>query len=118
MNNDFAIEYAVMMPSGELFQQQPQQTGPSDYWAIPSPVRDMLGLTEPRTVGPPTVAIFNDRRLAQAALKALSETAAQLGVTNYGGSVVQRMCTPFTHDPITEFAGQVTEWLQTNGAGE
>jgi hypothetical protein len=103
--NRFSVQYGIMMPNGDIYSHPKQQSSP---WA------SLFGGTEPTEPEKPVPpATFASREDAEAALKKLAEQAATVGVSNWGGTVVQRFCTPFTNgDPAAQFAAAVSEWLE------
>lgn len=116
----FATYYAIRLPSGKLWEYQPdaEQTkkAAEKYWAMPSYMRDVLGLTEPEPPGKPILGVFLDREAAQTVCDQLRARAAEVGVDNWGGRVVSAIRTPFTsNDPAVEFAEQIVAWVIENG---
>jgi hypothetical protein len=113
----FTMRYAVRLPHGLLYSMAPQQRpSTADYWAIPSPVRDMLGYTEPTAPPPPKPVIYDKRADAEELLKQIREAAAGVGVTEIGACIVEQLCTPFTSgDAAVEFAAEVQCWLAEHG---
>lgn len=106
-----------MMPNGELARNEvaDQTAAAEQYYAMVSPLRDMLGMTEPKQATP-TVAIFDAQIKADVLLKQLRAKATAVGVDNWGGAVVSRICSPFTaDDPSVTFAEQVCQWARENG---
>lgn len=117
----FTRQYAIRMPNGELFSHAAQPETVVDDFSVPSPMRDMfafMGLNTPsaKAAGPTGPVIFNNEKDATAKLDELRTQAATVGVSNYGGEVVHRLCTPFTVGRAAEqFLTEVQEWLDTQG---
>ncbi|GAA2433690.1 hypothetical protein [Mycolicibacterium llatzerense] len=99
--NDFTYQYAIRRPDGEFIR-------------IPKS-SDLFGSLFGRTCGtdetrPPRT--WDSREAADSALNDIRERAADLGVGDWLGVVVQRLCTPFTlHDPAEHFAEEVQQWM-------
>lgn len=125
MSNDFVHQFAVMMPNGELFCQ-PLYAAVENF-SVPSPVRDMLGAAAMYGNAAPQphlhvvgfqLALFENAADAQRTLDMLRDQAQVLGVSHWGGCVVERLCTPFTSAaPDDEFSAEVTHWLEQRGNG-
>jgi hypothetical protein len=117
--NAFRMQYAIRKPDGELLSYQPPHRQPpgwdwNAYFNTPSYVRDMLG--EPVAPPPPVPVVFYHLHDAERALKQLRAQAAELGVTHYGGCIVESLCSPFTAGGSTgRFARDITEWLHAQG---
>lgn len=116
--NGFVRYYAIRPPSGEIWEYRPD-TGEAlkkaqSYWAMPSYLRDMMGMTEPdQTESKPIPGVFLDREIAQSVCDQLRERAEEVGVVHWGGCVVSALRTPFTSgDPSIEFANEIVRWIQ------
>lgn len=120
-------QYAIRMPNGELYSDVAPQA-PVDDYSIPSPMRDMLGLGSwfgmmstpaPATRVPTGPVIFSDYPAAKAKLDELRKAARAVGVTVYGGEIVERLCTPFsTGDLVAQFNADLIEWLEQHGGAQ
>lgn len=127
--NAWARQFAIQMPNGELYCQEIQvpmtdeEIAASEDLTMPGPQRDMLalygagmfGYTNPqiraKTVEIPVM--FEKRADAEKLAGALAEQAAKYGVEWWAGSVVERLCTPFTSaDPAVQFRDAVIAWSQ------
>lgn len=118
--NSCTRRYAVRMPNGELYVdrtlQRQAEIYAEQYHSVPSFMRDMMGMVEPRSVPAPRPAIFDTRDEAERLCAKLAEEAAAVGVVNWGGAVVESLCTPFTtRDPGVQFAAEVAEWIAQQG---
>jgi len=83
-------QYAIRMPNGKLYATSPY-----------------VGYNAP----PPEVAVWSNQNSAQQALESLRHQAQNLGVEDWLGVVVQRICSEFTTtDPVGEFAGEIEKW--------
>lgn len=130
--NAWARQFAIRMPNGELYCQEIQvpmtdeEIAASEDLTMPGPQRDMLalysagmfGYTNPqiraKTVEVPVM--FEKRADAEKLAGALAEQAAKYGVEWWAGSVVERLCTPFTsNDPAHQFAHEIADWLTKQG---
>lgn len=89
--NDFATQYAIRLPDGELFKSP--HNGAVWTWSE-----------------------FDG---ALHVLRQLQEQAHAMGIAAYGGSIVHRYCTPFVGDDDNAAAliDELTAWLaqQTGG---
>lgn len=121
----FSLHYAIRMPNGELYTPSRNAgTSPEDDYSIPAPMRDMMGMvgmfgpTPAKAPTSPKPEIFESRPQAEKKLDELRAQARQFGVTEWGGMVVARLCTPFSSgDPTVEFAEQIVHWLaESDGA--
>lgn len=119
--NRFVTYYAIMLPSGELWDyyhgdaEQSRQAA-QKYYAMPSYMRDVLGLTEPEPAPKPFPAVFFEQEAAQKACDQLRERAKEVGVDHWGGQVVSAIRTPFTSaDPSEQFADQIVAWVAEHG---
>lgn len=118
--NRFETQWAVMMPNGELACHPGTEATQVDY-SMPSPARDMLsmfGMLGSTTATPPAVAIFDSPEKAEAFLKGLRAQAKSVGVDNWGGVVVSRICSPFVSTVVHQFVERVVTWAHENGGGE
>ncbi|KWX66843.1 hypothetical protein [Mycobacterium sp. NAZ190054] len=111
------------MPNGELYVdralQRQAEVYAEQYHSVPSFMRDMMGMVEPKAIPAPKPAIFDTRDEAENLCAKLAKQAAAVGVANWGGAVVESLCTPFTSgDPGTEFAAEVAEWVEQHGGAE
>lgn len=102
-DNGFTYRYAICRPDGELVQQ---------------PRDSMFGLglifghssNDDDETRPPRT--WDTREQADNALRNIRKQAAELGIGEWLGVVVQQLCTPFTmHDPAEHFADEVQQWL-------
>lgn len=105
-DSDFTYQYAIRRPDGDLIRR-PKAS-------------DLLGpgalFGHTPSDEPPPPRIWDTRETAEAALAEIRAKAAEIGVQDWCGSVVQRLCTPFTlHDPAEHFAEKVQEWLDRGG---
>lgn len=121
--NQFTRQYAIRLPDGRLYGDPAPQEDPEDY-SVPSPLRDMYRTfsfmfgTPPveKSPSPAGPRIFSDHGQAEELLDELKAKAAEVGVDNWGGAVVERLCTPFTSgDPSVEFAEAIVAWVRENG---
>lgn len=95
-DGEFVTQYAIRTPIGELFQAP--RSAMSSVYGFDSP-------TEP--------AIWDTHEDAERALHYLRAEADRLGVHNWLGTIVQRICSPFTtDDPGQHFAADLEEWLR------
>lgn len=136
--NDWAHQYAIQLPNGELWCQEIEvpmtheeiaaSADPEDF-SISSAERDimamfghgMFGFTgpKPRTKKKSVVVMFERRDDAEKAASQLAEQAKYFGVDWWAGSVVERLCTPFTSvNPGRQFARELSEWLLKQGRTE
>jgi hypothetical protein len=99
--NDFTYRYAIRRPDGELLPVPKS----SEFFGN---IFGHYGLDdEPRKP-----RAWDTREEADSALRHLRERAAELGVVDWLGVVVQQLCTPFTlHDPAEHFAEEVQQWM-------
>jgi len=101
MSNDFTYRYAIRRPDGELVQM-PKCSGLFGSIFGHAPADDEQ--RKPQT--------WDTREAADSAPKAFREKAAELGIGDWLGVVVQQLCTPFTlHDPAEHFADEVQQWM-------
>lgn len=117
--NEFKRQWAIRMPDGNLYVEPAQAEAVVDY-SIPAPMRDyyqMMGLGNQTRVSKPNgPLIFDHQKPAELKLAELQKRAAAMGVDNWGGAVVERLCTPFTSgDPGVEFAAEVVDWVEQHG---
>ena len=114
--------FAVRMPNGELYCQpaDPKMAEyAQQYYAMPSFMRDVYGLVEPKSEPATKSAIFDTRAEAEALYARLAKQAAEGGVANWGGSVVEAPMAPFaTGDPGVQFAAEVAEWIAQQGGAQ
>jgi len=102
MTEQFTTQFAIRMPNGELHCQ----LGGSSMF------ESMFGVAN----RPRRPAMWDTRAEADEALQGIRDKAAQMGITEWFGVVVQRLCTPFTQgDPTEHFADEVTQWMQQQG---
>lgn len=107
-SNGFTYRYAICRPDGVLVPQ-PKRT---DMFGLSS----LFGPTE-GDEAPPKPRTWDTREAAESALKDIRSKAAELGVGDWFGVIVQQLCTPFTlHDPAEHFADEVQNWLSRGGA--
>lgn len=115
----FSVRFAIRMPNGQLYAKPAvQQPKPA-----PSLFDSLLGLhlgqlsdDPPPPPEPPKPEIFENHAQAEALLTELREMAARFGVTEWGGTIVAQLCTPFTSgDPTIDFAEQIVAWLTEQG---
>ena len=120
----FTVQWAVRTPSGRLYHAPGEkQTIDQDAHGW---YRDMMGLfggfslfydnsaNGQAAVSQPKPVIFDTKEDAEKKLAELREQAAKVGVDNYGGAIVSRLCSPFTDSPApTQFAERVAEWLES-----
>lgn len=122
MTDDFIHQFAIRMPNGQLYRNVVSPPPVEDF-SIPSAYRDVLGFfgvagsVQPTQVvvesGP---AIFTTREEAEKKLAEIAKQAEAFGVNLYGGTVVERLCTPFTsHDPAVQFGREIAEWALKQG---
>lgn len=121
--NGWVRQYAITMPNGELYWK-PGKAEPVEDFSVSSPMRDMFGLAgmfggsffptpETETNGEREVVLFRTRKDAETKLAELRREAEKFGVTAWGGTVSERLCTPFTSaDPAVQFSNTVIAWLQ------
>lgn len=103
-DREFVTQYAIRTPSGELWCN-----------TYSSPWSGISGLfssgDEAPKQEPP--AVWYNREQAQRQLDGLKEQASRIGVLDWFGVVVQRICSPFTtDDPGEHFATDLEEWLR------
>lgn len=117
--NGFTIQWAIRAPSGRLYAE-PGEKQTIEDWGSYSGFMNMLfggmivmGETEPeKPVTQPKPLVFDNQADAEKKLAELCDAATKVGVDNYGGAVVSRLCSPFTDSPAPQqFADRVTEWL-------
>jgi hypothetical protein len=119
----FSRRFAICMPNGALYQPKPTPAvNVADDYSMASPMRDLYAMfmgsgptaqEKPPAHGP---EIYDTRDQAEAKLKELRQMAEKVGVTLWGGVVVEQLCTPFTSgDAATEFADQVVSWIDEQG---
>lgn len=118
----FISQFAIRMPNGQLYRNMvsPQ---PVEDFSIPSAYRDVMGFLGVGigTVSAPAVvesgpAIFTSRGEAEKKLAEIAKQAEVFGVNLYGGTVVERLCTPFTsHDPAVQFGREIADWALRQG---
>lgn len=130
MNGGFTFRYAVRMPDGQLYPSRPDGApDPAVDYSRPSAFRDLettwayiLGTAPPQQQQQQQTAcvprVFDTREGAEQLLAALQQEAAKFGVTNWGGTVVCQLCTPFTPGELTQFADEVAQWLKTQGMAQ
>lgn len=83
-------QYAIQMPNGKLYST-------SRYIGYGAP--------------DPEVAVWGDQNSAQYALSTLRQQAQDLGVEDWLGVVVRRVCSEFSAaDPVEEFASEIEKW--------
>lgn len=94
---DLSYQFAIRMPNGELFSGYTESLFALSLW----------GGTRTKTV-----YVYDTREEAQQQLDALRQLAADLGVADWLGSIVTRVCSPFSSaDPARDFADEVDRWL-------
>ena len=99
MTNDFALEFAIVMPDGEFYRSRP--------FILPS----LFGGKSADGGG--DVVLYRTRAEADSALASLKARAAEMGVGDWCGFVVQRLCSPFTvRDPAAQFASEIESWME------
>jgi len=117
--NGWARQFAILLPNGTIYgNYPPPQLDRADDYSIPSPQRDrsawvvMFGeppAPKPEKTGP---YIYDTAEAAEAKLNELRAAAENVGVTNWGGAVVSRICSPFTGgDPGQQFVAAVVAWM-------
>lgn len=105
-NSDFTYQYAIRCPDGDLLRRPKH----SDLLGLGG----LFGMNLAAEVPPPR--IWDTREGAESALADIRSRAADIGVQDWCGTVVQRLCTPFTHaDPAEHFVEKVQEWLDSGG---
>lgn len=103
-DQEFVRQFAIRMPNGELWHRP----GSGMF-------EGMFGLPN----APRRAAIWDTPAEAAEALQGIRDKAAQMGISEWFGVVVQRLCTPFTQgDPTEHFADEVTQWMQQQGGAE
>lgn len=131
--NGFTRRWAICMPDGSLYTGvdpravQAAKEAAAQYHSMNGYERDMMryaagifgaGFAEPQMPGAPKPMIFDDYAEAEKAYDQLSTHAAIVGVTSWGGAIVESLCTPFTSgDPSVEFAEQIAAWVAEHGRG-
>ena len=101
-DNGFTYRYAIRRPDGALILQPKHSDIFGGLFGKTSEIDDYL--RKPRT--------WDTREGAEAALREIREKAADMGIGEWLGAVVQQLCTPFTlHDPAEHFADEITSWL-------
>ncbi|WP_136246070.1 hypothetical protein [Mycobacterium intracellulare] len=124
--NDFVRQFAVLMPNGQL-HPQPIKGEPVEDYSISSAQRDMFSgflsmfgatpTSEAPTIGSEPV-IFQTREAAEKVLNVLRSQAEQFGVTNWGGTVVERLSTPFVWaEPEVQFRNDIITWMEQRESG-
>lgn len=99
MTNDFALEFAIVMPDGEFYRSRP--------FILTS----LFGGKSADGGG--DVVLYRTRAEADSALASLKARAAEMGVSDWCGFVVQRLCSPFTvNDPAAQFASEIESWME------
>lgn len=84
--------------------------------SAPNQFTRRLGMTDPSPPKPHGPCIFEDRKLAEVMFESLKKEATKFGITDWGGAIVEQLCTPFTSgDPSVEFADQVVAWVARHG---
>ncbi len=97
MANDFAKQYAIRLPSGELFSNS---------------TCNIFGGHNHE----PEVVVFDRRDQAEATLAMLKRQAVQLGISEWAGRIEERLCSPFSvTDPGAGFAAEVEKWAEAQG---
>lgn len=119
-NRGFTFQFAIRTPSGRLYSEPCQKKNTSDYNA--ASYMSILGIgmhylleeePEPRTEPTHQILVFDCPEDAATKLQQLQKQAAAVGVDNYGGAVVARLCSPFTDLPsTTQFAAHVEAWME------
>ena len=85
-------QYAIRMPNGKLY------ANPNVYHIGDNP-------PEPKAM------VWDDPQSAEWGLRTLRRQAQDLGVEDWLGVVVQRICSEFTTaDPVEEFADEIEKW--------
>lgn len=106
-SNCFTYRYAIRRPDGELLPSPKTGLG---FSAI-------FGFSDDEPDTPPKPRTWDTRKEAENALKEIRRKAAELGVGDWCGVIVQQLCTPFTlHDPAEHFADEVQDWLNGGDA--
>lgn len=99
----FTYRYAIRRPDGELILQPKS----SDLFGG---LFGRMGSTDDENRKPRT---WDTRESAESALAEIRSKAADIGVGDWLGIVVQQLCTPFTlHDPAEHFADEIQHWLE------
>ena len=101
----FITQYAIRGPDGRLLR----------HTISKSFMKAWLGEAGPSLADDePWPLVFDSLSEAQEHLDGRKKQAAQLGVNDWDGVIVQRLCSPFTaHDPAAELATQIQDWLDT-----
>lgn len=107
-DGEFVTQYAIRTPSGELWSSAAPSGWASNIFG--GLFGNATGDESPPPTPPP--AVWYSRDEAQNQLDSLRVQAARLGVTDWFGVVVQRICSPFTtDDPGERFVTELQEWL-------
>ena len=94
-------QYAIRMPNGELF---------SGYASSDSFLIALGAVTGAQTR---CVSTWNSRTGAEKKLQELRDRAADLGVGDWLGVIVQRVCSPFSDcDPAEQFVDEINQWME------
>ncbi len=98
-NDEFTRQWAIRLPNGELLTYQPPCTHSAHlFGACPPPRR---------------AVVFDDVADAEATLEVCRRQARDLGITEWGGVIEQRVCSAFSvTDPSAQFADEVERWVQ------
>lgn len=104
MAEEFVRQFAIRMPNGQLYCK------PRHNW----PAYFGLGLDLPDPA--PQPYIWDTRDEATATLQSLRGAATEMGIVEWFGVIVERICTPFTQgDPAEHFAAEVDQWVREQG---
>lgn len=107
MNAEFTRQYAIRMPDGALYSRPAY----SSTWASLFGDRGSGGNDDQRIP-----QVWDSRESADSALSDMRKRAADLGVGDWFGVVVQRLCTPFTSaDPGERLVSELQTWLSEQG---
>ncbi|ROZ49355.1 hypothetical protein EEB13_05370 [Rhodococcus sp. WS3] len=93
--NDFDRQFAIRLPSGDLF-------------LVPEPPRSPLSfMVDPRPVHQASVAVWEKESEAQVVLDYIKNEATKFGVTNIGATIVSRVVGPWGDVNLTGFMAAV-----------
>jgi hypothetical protein len=108
MSNDFTAQFAIQMPDGTLYRRAPETD-----WSR------LLGFKSSTAALAESPYIYDTRAEADDALRNLRNKAAAMGITEWFGVVVQRLCTPFAEaNPAERLVLELREWMMDQGGAQ
>jgi hypothetical protein len=95
--SEFARQYAIWLPSGNLFNVPEPEPSPLAF--------SFFARSQPEHQ--PRVAVFETEEEAQRVVAQLQKEALKVGVSNLGASIVSRVVGPWADPDLTGFIAAV-----------